>query len=111
LAHLIHSERDLHTWITDLVNSQERLADGFGDNVHARVTATVTAYPLFMDLLYELKHHQIETLNLLANLPAEFQACKGNYWRMGTAVLQVPAHVRGHISQLQEAVKTAKSQS
>ena len=110
LAHLIHSERDLHAWIAELVNNQERVADSFGDNVQARVTATVTAYPLINDLLSELKHHQIETMNLLANLPVEFQACKGNYWRMGTAVLQAVSHIRAHICQIQAAIKATQAQ-
>jgi hypothetical protein len=109
LAHLIHSERDLHAWISDLVNSQERVADGFSDNVQARVAATMAAYPRNADLLSEFLHHQKETLNILAHLPEEFQACKGNYWRMGTEILQVVPHIRAHMLQLQTAIKAAQA--
>jgi uncharacterized protein YndB with AHSA1/START domain len=111
LAHLIHCERDLQAWIADLVNNQERVSDGFSDNVPARIAATVTAYPLISDLLSEFKNHQIETLNILANLPGEFQACKGNYWRMGITVLQGISHIRAHKDQLQAALKAARNQA
>lgn len=110
LAHLIHSERDLHVWISDLVNSQERIADGFSDNVQARVTATLIAYPRIGDLLSEFKRHQKETLSILDNLPAEFQACKANYWRMGTEIFQAVTHIRDHMDQLKNAIKSAQTQ-
>lgn len=108
LAHLIHSERGLQDWISDLVNNQEPVADSYSDNVQARVVATVSAYPLVADLLSELKHNQTETLNFIANLPEDFLAYKGHYWRMGITVLQAVSHIRTHLGQLQAAIETAR---
>ena len=109
LAHIIHNERDLHAWISDLVNNEERVTDGFSENVQARIAATISVYPRIEDLLTEFKRHQTETMGILVHLPENFDANKGSYWRMGAAILQVAPHVRAHLDQLQKAIKSAQA--
>lgn len=109
LAHLIHGERGWHSWMDDLVGGHEPWYDDWGGNVHAHVAATVAAYPTVEALLEELKRHHAETAALIANLPAEFMARKGSYWRLAYNLLEAPYHHRTHLQQMQEAVAAARN--
>lgn len=108
LAHLIHSERGWHAWVSDLITGQEPWYDEWGGNLHARVVATVTAYPTVEKLLQELKRHHAETAALIANLPDEFMARKGAYWQLAYNTLEAPYHHRAHLQQMQEAVDASR---
>ena len=109
LAHLIHGERGWHDWISDLIGGQESWHDDWGGNPQARVAATVTAYPTVEALLEELKRHHAETAALVANLPAEFMARKGSYWRLAYNLLEDTYHHRQHLQQMDEAVEAARN--
>lgn len=108
LAHLIHNEREAQSWVNDLVYSQERLADGYADNLPARLLATVKAYPSTDELFAEFKRTEAETIQLIAGLPANFVARKGSYWKLGFSFLQPPFHVLGHIDQIRANIQMFK---
>lgn len=108
LAHLIHSERGWHTWISDLIEGQESHYDDFGGNNQARVTATVTAYPTLEALRDELRRNQSETLTMIAELPEEFVSRKSSYWRVAYNLLETPYHLHTHLEQMQAALDTAQ---
>jgi len=109
LAHLIHNERAALEFIEDLVAGQERVSDGFGDNVTSKVEATALAYPTVRDLLDEFRRNQQETIGMLEKLPADFLAHKGTYWRLVFNFLSTPdVHARGHFDQIQAAIESAK---
>jgi uncharacterized protein YndB with AHSA1/START domain len=109
LAHLLQGERGLHFFIADLITGEERVSDGFGDNVQAQVEATVAAYPTLADLREELRHNSKETVEFLARLPESFVAEKRSYWRVAYYVLDAPYHLRGHIEQMQAAIGAARA--
>ena len=111
LAHLIHSERGWHSWMSDIITGHEPWYDEWGGNPHARVAATVSAYPTVEALLDELKRHHAETAALVANLPPEFVSRKGSYWRLAFNLLEAPYHHRTHMQQMQEAVGAARRQT
>ncbi len=108
VAHLIEGERGRHDYIHQLVFSQELVADGFADNLNARILADVTAYPTTKDLLQELKRSQILTTTLIKNLPKEFVAHKGSYWKLAFALLQPGTHTQDHLSQIKDAIAKGK---
>jgi uncharacterized protein YndB with AHSA1/START domain len=108
LAHLIEGERGWHDFIHNLVFSQERVSDGFADNLYARILADITAYPTTKDLLLELRRSQILTVALLKNLSKEFSAHKGSYWKLGFALLQPNTHTQEHIIQIESALTKPK---
>lgn len=110
LAHLIHSERDWHNWMADMIAGHEPWSDEWGGNLQARVTATVVAYPTVEALLNELKRHHAETVALVSNLPPEFIDRKGTYWRLAYNLQEEPYHHRTHLQQMQEAVEAARQQ-
>jgi uncharacterized protein YndB with AHSA1/START domain len=110
LAHLIHSERGWHTWISDLANGQEPHYDDFGGNLRARVTATAAVYPTTGELLDELKRNCAETVGTISKLPEEFMARKASFWRLCYNLLETPFHFNDHSEQMRAAIEAAQSQ-
>jgi uncharacterized protein YndB with AHSA1/START domain len=105
LAHLIHVERDLQAMIVDRIFDQERISDGFGDNSLARLAATVKAYPKLADMLDTYRRSQVETIEILAALPASFTIHKGSYWRLMNDLFGFPQHTDEHIEQIKSLIK------
>ena len=108
LAHLIHGERDTHSYLGELVYSQERVADGFADNLPARISATVAVYQTLDALLEEFFRCEMETVYIISNLPAEFNANKPSFWRMAFNALQFPIHTREHLQQMKTSIEAAR---
>jgi hypothetical protein len=112
LAHLIAGERETQTWVTDLINDDERRSDRFENptNVLARLQAIVAVYPMVEDLLTEFGRCQAETAAMLERLPDELVARRGSFARLGYAFLQFPGyHERSHFDQMREAIEAAKT--
>jgi uncharacterized protein YndB with AHSA1/START domain len=107
LAHFIHSERFNQFWITELVFAQERVSDGYGDNLPAQVNATSSVYDTIPDLLAELKRNQAEIIELIKGLPEEFVAQKSTFWRMAYALPEYPTHINAHLDQIRAAIASA----
>lgn len=108
LAHLIHSERGLHTWIADLLNGQEAWYDDWGTNLQARIEATVAAFATTDALLEELLRMHEETAAFVAHLPDSFLERKGSFWRLAFQLLETPYHHRTHLAQMREAIAAAR---
>lgn len=112
LAHLIVSERETQTWITDLINDDERWSDRFENptNVWARLKAIVAVYPTLPELLEQLERGQAETIAMLEALPLEFVVRKGSYTRLGYNSLSMPGyHERSHFDQIRGAIEVARA--
>lgn len=109
IAHLIHGERDNQSYINDLVYSQERVSDGYGDNLPARIAATVAAYKTNPKLIEELKRQEFETEYIISHLPDDFVANKGSYWRLAFYLLQFPVHTKEHTGQIKAILKAARA--
>jgi uncharacterized protein YndB with AHSA1/START domain len=111
VGHLIAVERENQTWITDLLNDDERWSDRFENPtaVPARVGAIAAAYPTLAAIVEELQRSQAEVVAMLAALSPEFVAHKSSYWRLGSNLLQQPLdHVREHCAQIRAAVQAAR---
>ncbi len=109
IAHFIQGERLTHQYLSEMVFSEERFSDGFGENLQAYIEATVTAYPTLGDLVLELKRNFAETIGILENLPDEFVARKSTFWRTSYNLLQDPYHYFSHKEQMQAALDAARS--
>jgi len=110
IAHMIVTERDEQTWITDLINDDERFSDRYTNPsaVHARVEAlaTVTGGGA-PKLLAALKAAVAETEALIVALPAEFIAHRGSYWRLAHNLLQGDHHWQEHLCQIEQNLQAA----
>lgn len=111
IAHLIHVERDTQAYINDVVFSQERVSDGYSDNLNARVAATAHVFQTTSHLLEELKRAEDETISLLHELPENFVANKGSFWRLAFQLLQLefPAHTQEHVDQMRANLEAARA--
>lgn len=111
IAHLIHVERDTQAYINDVVFSQERVSDGYSDNLNGRVAATANVFQTTAHLLDELKRAENETVFLLRELPESFTANKGSFWRLAFQLLQLefPAHTQEHVDQILANLRAARS--
>ncbi len=107
VAHLIQGERFNQTFLTSLIDGYELVNDGFGDNVTAQVRATVKANPSIALMLDELRRAVEETLAYVADLPDDFLANKGSYYRFGSGLLQPNIHLTAHAQQIRDALSAA----
>jgi uncharacterized protein YndB with AHSA1/START domain len=108
LAHFIQGERYFQQYIADLVDGYERFADDYGGNINAYIEGTTLAYPTVKDLVKEYKSNMKETVYFIANLPDEFVARKGTYWRLAYNLLEDPYHFFFHLEQMQATLDTAR---
>lgn len=108
LVHFIQEERSTLFYIGDLVDDNERFSDGTGSNLEPMLEATIAAYPSTQDLVLEYKRNMAETLNFLTNLPEEFVARKGAYWRLAYGLLEDPYHFNGHLEQMERTLDQAR---
>ncbi len=102
LAHLIHTERDLHFAIQSALVGQNFT---WTDNTSARVSATLSAFPTCAELIEEFTRAQLETIAFIENLPPEFAARKSSMWQLGYTVLTMKSHTREHLNQIERALQ------
>jgi hypothetical protein len=109
VAHLLLGERYNCFYIVELIAGQERWSDDYGTNLPEQTRAVVAAYPTIAEILNEYARSQTEVLSLVANLPAEFVARKGSYWRMALGFLEGGGwHTRSHFDQIRAAIQSAR---
>jgi hypothetical protein len=91
-----------------MLTGAEAVYDDFGENLLARVEATVAVYPSVADLLAAYERSTDETVALLAHLPEEATRRKSSYWRLAFIALDNPFHFTGHLEQMGDAVRSAR---
>jgi hypothetical protein len=110
LAHFIACDRDLQSWIADMLNDNT-VPDSleFRPNVTIRLQRIVERYPTLPALMDELKRASDETVGLLAALPPEFVARKHLYNRVAFwMTLVVPSHLPDEHGAQVQATLAAK---
>lgn len=108
LVHLIHTERDLHSWINDLVAGQERFYDEWPGNRLLRIRATLTTYPDVPSLIAELRRSFKETVASVAFLDERFTRRKTSYWRLGLELMGTYEHFKEHQNQIEENINAVR---
>ncbi len=111
VAHFIACERDLQSWIADMLNDNT-VGDSleYRPNVTVRLDAIVARYGSLAALLDELQAGAAETVALLAALPETFVARKHMYQRAATWIMNiVPSHLGDeHGDQLTATLAAAR---
>lgn len=113
IAHLITTEREAHLWLADMINDDERFSDRYTNatSVAAWVDALVAAHPTVEAMLGALTGALSETEALVARLPDEVVAHRGNYWRIGHNLLQNDQHWHEHMEQIRDALAHTKQEA
>ena len=109
LVHLIHNERDLHSWINDLVSGQERYYDQWPGDRLFRIRATLTTYPNVEGLITEFRRSLKETVATIAFLSPSVTRRKASYARLAMALSDTPKHVEEHIQQIKDNIQAART--
>ncbi len=109
LGHLIANEREIHAWITRLVEGRD--ADfTLRANQPIRVHATIAAFPNITGLITELKNAQAETITMITVLPPEFLRRRRSYWRLALELLQTPPlHFQEHLVLMSRLIEKGRS--
>lgn len=114
LAHFILTERDLQSWIADMLNDRVVGDDlEMRPNVQPRLTALVNRLGTPQKLLTELKHAETETLGVLEALPESFTRYRKHLFRRVTEwTLQVtPGHWHEeHLEQVRNTLRAVRPQ-
>ncbi len=107
VAHLVIVERETHTWLTDIINDDERFSDRYTDstNVSARLSALLAVNPTVKQMLGAVHDSLHETEGIIAALPDEVVVHRGSYWRIGHNLLQADQHWDEHMSQIRDALR------
>lgn len=108
LVHLIHSERDSHSWINDLAAGQDRFYDQWPGDRLFRIRATLTSYPGIDDLMVEIRRSLKETVASVAFLDPSFTRRKASFTRLAIALFDTPKHVDEHIKQIKDNITAAR---
>ena len=108
LVHLIHTEREIQSWITDLVGGQERHQDEWTGNQLFRIRATLASYPTLDELLDQLRRSLKESIALVAFIDPSFTERKASYHRLGNDLLGYSKHFEEHIKQITENIEVAR---
>lgn len=110
LAHLIHSELGWQSYASEIVHGHEPAYDDYGGNLQARISGTTSIFPTKNSLMRELKAHNAETLSMLAHLPDEVVAHKGQFWKLAFQADQSSYHLQSHLEQMRSALQSARAQ-
>jgi membrane-associated protease RseP (regulator of RpoE activity) len=104
VAHLLNEEGDNHSWIIELVTGAERDFDAPFGNSHLRTAVTAWSYPEAEQMLDALEHLQEQSIALVSQLPAEFEARRSSFWRLAYNFATRPDHNEEHIQQIRAAL-------
>lgn len=103
LAHLVATERDLHSWLANAIQGNDQPMD-FTSNLESRLNAILRVYPAVRTLLNQLEKHLTETAALAENLPDELCRNKRRYWLIGFQLLNSNFHFNDHLEQLRRLI-------
>lgn len=107
VAHLIHNERFNSIFLSGLLDGNDPLYDGAGNNITEHVQATVRANPSIKQMLDTLRRTVEEVLAYTELIPESFVANKASYWRYAFNLLQPNLHITGHTQQIKDALAAA----
>lgn len=103
LAHLMLNERTVQMNLVLQIGGQTSAP--YATNSEVPFAALTTVFPKFTDMIKAWKQIEAETVALVERLPDEFVARKVDYLSLGNSLLLgLPAHTRGHIIQIRDAV-------
>ncbi len=106
LAHLVASERDVHTWIASIAEDSD-VQQVFHSNDNVRVQSIVAAHPTINDMVQELKNAQAEVVAAIEQLRPDAVARKHMFYQVAVWITTFQAHHRGHFALVKTMLEEA----
>ena len=103
IAHLIAVERDIHTYITAMIEGAD-LEQIFHSNTVERLKATASVYPTLAELVQEFKRSEAITAEMVANLPDATANRKSQYSQVASYMSTFADHHREHFGEIKRLV-------
>ena len=108
IVEFILHERDLQSWINNLVTDQECFCEKLIVHDLFRIRATLTTYPMLSDLMAELRRSFKETVACIAFIDQTFARRKVTYWRVGYESLEKVLGYQEFIRHIESNIKAAR---
>jgi hypothetical protein len=99
IAHLIAVERDIHTYITAMIEGAD-LEQIFHSNTIERLKATAGVYPTLAELVLEFKRSEAITAEMVATLPEAVTRRKDLYNQVALYMTTFTDHHREHFGEI-----------
>jgi len=99
LAQIIAGERELHTWLGNIILGQDS-NPLLPSDLSFQSKATLSSFVTLSDLFKELQHNQLETISMLSHLPTEIYTRKSKYWKTGIKLLINPLNIRPIVQEI-----------
>lgn len=109
LVECILHERDIQSWINNLVTDQDCFCEEMPIHGLFQIRATLTTYPTLDDLMAELRRSFKETVACVAFLDEKFIRKKASYWRVGHELLEKVMGYEEFFRQIENTIKLAKN--
>ena len=103
IAHLIAVERDIHTYITAMIEGAD-IEQIFHSNTIDRLKATAGVYPTLAELVLEFKRSEAITAEMVATLPDAIANRKSQYSQIATHMSTFADHHREHFVEIKRLV-------
>jgi uncharacterized protein YndB with AHSA1/START domain len=110
IVHFILHERNLQTWINDMVFDPTSFCDVNPAHCLFRLRATLTTYPTLNELVAELRRTFKETVATVAFLEPSFTQRKASYWRMGFELMERYIAYQEFVDHIRETIDKARSE-
>jgi len=108
LVECILHERDLQSWINNMVTDQDCFCEEMPIHALFQIRATLTTYPTLNDLIAELRRSFKETVACVAFLDQKFTRKKSSYWRISYELLEKVLGYEEFVRHIESTIKLAQ---
>jgi uncharacterized protein YndB with AHSA1/START domain len=106
LAHLVASERDVHTWIASIAEDSD-IEQPFHANDNVRVKSIVAANPTAKEMIEAVKRAEAEIVAAIELLTPQAVARKHMFRQIATWIPTFPSHHREHFAHIKALLEAA----
>jgi uncharacterized protein YndB with AHSA1/START domain len=109
IVECILHERDLQSWINNLVTDQECFCEDMPMHGLFQIRATLTTYPTLNDLMAELRRSFKETVACVAFLDQKVTRKKASYWRVAYELMEKVLGYEEFIRHIENSIQMARN--
>jgi len=100
LAHLSITERMLQSWLDEAARGERPGIDRDACTNPARIAGVLEGRPAVRELLQRIRRDEVETIALIAHIPADVVSFKPRWGRVAFTALDFHSHSEEHLGQI-----------